>query len=46
MVALVLQVAGSVLVSVGCGLWSLPAGLISAGVFALAFGVASSRAGE
>jgi hypothetical protein len=35
-VAVILAVIGAVLVSVGAGLWNLPAGLVTAGVQCLA----------
>lgn len=45
MVALVLQVAGAVAVTVGAVLVAPAAGFVVGGVFCLAFGVAMSRAG-
>ena len=46
MAALVLQVTGAVSVTVGCALLLPAAGFIVAGMFCLAFGVASTKAGE
>jgi uncharacterized membrane-anchored protein YitT (DUF2179 family) len=39
----VLQIAGALITAVGVGLIFLPAGIILAGVFALAFGIALER---
>jgi uncharacterized membrane-anchored protein YitT (DUF2179 family) len=41
--ATILQVAGAVLVTAGIGLFSIPAGLIFAGIAAVAFGIALER---
>lgn len=38
-----LQIAGALITAVGVGLIFLPAGIILAGVFALAFGIALER---
>jgi hypothetical protein len=43
MLATILQVLGAVLVSVGMALVWLPAGVILAGLSALAFGIAMER---
>lgn len=46
MTALVLEVAGAALVSLGAFLIFLPAGFVVAGGFLLAFGLATAKAGE
>lgn len=43
MVATILQVAGITLVSVGVGLWFLPAGVVVAGLGLVLFGIAIER---
>jgi|DEB0MinimDraft_3_1074331.scaffolds.fasta_scaffold60928_2 uncharacterized membrane protein len=42
-IILVLEVAGAVLVSAGAGLIFVPAGIVAAGVFLLAFAIAAER---
>lgn len=37
------QIAGALAVSVGVGLFSAPAGLVSVGIFLLTFGVAAEQ---
>lgn len=46
MTATIVQMFGALLVTVGVGLWSLPAAFIAAGVLLLLFGVALERAGD
>jgi hypothetical protein len=41
--ATILQIAGAVLVTAGIALFSIPVGLIFAGLSALAFGIALER---
>jgi hypothetical protein len=43
MLATILQVVGISLVSVGVGLWFLPAGIIAAGLGFVLFGIAIER---
>lgn len=43
MLATILQVAGITLVSVGVGLWFLPAGVVVAGLGLVLFGIAIER---
>lgn len=43
MLAIVLQVAGATLISLGAGLVYPPAGVILAGLFAVGFGIALER---
>lgn len=43
MIATILQGLGAAVVSVGVGLWLPPVGIIVAGVFLVAFGVALER---
>ena len=46
MVSTVLQSVGLAVVSVGAGLWFLPAGFIVAGIGLVALGIAYERAGK
>jgi hypothetical protein len=43
MTATIMQISGAVLIAIGAGLVFLPAGLIVAGVFAVAFGISLER---
>lgn len=46
MVATIFQAVGLAIVSLGVGLWSVPAGLVVAGLGVLAFGLALDKAGK
>ena len=41
--ALLIQTIGAVAISIGLGFFSMPLGLISAGIFAVVFGIAMER---
>jgi len=43
MTATIMQISGAVLISIGAGLVFPPAGLMVAGVFAVAFGISLER---
>lgn len=46
MIATILEAVGLVIVSLGVALWSVPAGLVVAGLGVVAFGLALEKAGK
>lgn len=42
-IILCMEIAGAILVSIGAGLYSIPAGVILAGIFMLGFAIAFER---